>query len=150
MRIVRRILIALHLFIGLGAMAGGLSALLEPTGPMGISTDMLVNAPFDTFLIPGILLFGLIGLGNLAAAAPALMSRRWAGYSSGAMGCVLIGWIVVQCVMLEAVNALHVIFFCLGAVQGCLALALLALEGLWPGTWTTRAVRALRNGAGRG
>ncbi|HRW25784.1 MAG TPA: hypothetical protein P5298_15360 [Spirochaetia bacterium] len=148
MRTVRRLLAALHLFIGVGAVAGGLSALLEPTGPMGMSTDALVNAPFETFLVPGILLFGLIGLGNLASAVPALASRRWAGYASGAMGCVLIGWIVVQCLMLADVVALHVIFFCLGAAQGCLALALLALEGLWPGTWATRAVRSLRRGRG--
>lgn len=146
MRALRVVVFCLHAFVGLGAMAGGLSAILEPTGPMGISTDMLVNAPFDTFLIPGILLFGLIGLGNIAGAALVPFKRRWLGYPSGSLGCVLMGWILVQCFMLESVNALHVVFFLLGAVQGCLALAMLALEGLWPGTWATKAVRALRRG----
>lgn len=150
MRAIRRLLAALHIFIGLGGLAGGLAALLEPNGPMGLSTDALVNAPFDTFLIPGILLFGLIGIGNLAAAVPALFSRRWAGYASGAMGCVMLGWIAIQCLMLADVNVLHVVFFGLGVAQGCLALALLALEGLWPGTWAARALSALRGRVGTG
>jgi hypothetical protein len=63
-----------------------------------------------------------------------LLKRRWLGYSSGAQGCVLMGWIVIQCVMLGSVVALHVIFFCLGAAMSCLALAALTVEGLWPGT----------------
>lgn len=147
MRIVRRMLVALHLLVGLGAMAGGLAAILEPTGPMGMSADALVNAPFKTFLVPGLILFGLIGLGNVAGAALVPLKRRWLGYVDGSLGCILMGWILVQCVMLEAVVALHVVFFCLGAVQGCLALALLAFEGLWPGTWALRAVAALRGKA---
>ncbi|PKL24134.1 MAG: hypothetical protein CVV47_10240 [Spirochaetae bacterium HGW-Spirochaetae-3] len=144
MRIIRRFLVALHLLVGVGAMAGGLAAILDPTSPLGMPADALVNAPFDTYLIPGLLLFGLIGLGNITVAALTPLKRRWLGYASGAMGCVLMGWILVQCVMLEAVVALHVIFFCLGAVQGCLALALLAFEGLWPGTWAARALARLR------
>ncbi len=144
MRYVRPLLIALHLLVGVGAVAGGLAAILDPMTPLGMPVDSLENFPFDSFLIPGIILFGLIGIGNLLAAVPALLGRRWFGYTSGFSACALMGWITVQCLMLGAVVALHVIFFCIGAAMGFLALARLGAEGLWPGTWFNRSVAFLR------
>jgi len=135
MRMIRRCLLVLHVFVGVGALAGGLAAILDPMSPMGMPASSLENSPFDSFLIPGILLFGVIGLGNLAAAVLFALKKPWQGYASGVMASVLMIWIVVQCVMLRAVVFLHVLFFLFGAVMGCLALALLAHEKLWPGTW---------------
>ena len=134
MRIIRALLAVLHIFVGIGAIAGGLAAILNPEAPMGLAAESIPGLPFDSFLIPGIILFGLIGLGNLVAAVPVFLKRRWVGYSSGAQGCVLMGWILIQCFMLGSIVTLHVIFFCLGAAMGCLALAALTVEGLWPGT----------------
>jgi len=141
MRILRRFLVVLHLLVGVGAVGGGLAAILDPAAPMGLRPADLPGFPFESFLVPGIILFAVIGLGNITAAVPALLGKRWLGYSSGVMGCVLMGWIVIQCLMLGAVVALHVIFFALGAVIGCLALAMLTIEGLWPGTLVARVLR---------
>ena len=135
MRIIRILLVILHLFIGAGAVAGGLAAILNPLAPLGMTVESVPGFQFDSFLIPGIILFGLIGIGNLAAAVPVFCKRRWLGYSSGVLGCALMGWIVIQCLMLGSVVALHVIYFVLGAATGCLALAALTVESLWPGTW---------------
>jgi len=134
MRIIRRFLAALHLLVGVGALAGGLAAILNPAAPMGLAAESIPGFPFDSFLIPGLILFGVIGIGNLAAAVPVFLKRRWLGYSSGVLGCALMGWIVIQCFMLGSVVALHVIFFSFGAVIACLALAALTVERLWPGT----------------
>lgn len=134
MRIIRTILAVLHIATGMGALAGGLAAILNPEAPMGLAAESIPGFPFDSFLVPGIILFGLIGIGNLAAAVPVFLKRRWLGYSSGVLGCALMGWIVIQCFMLGSVVALHVIFFCIGAAKACLALAALTVEGLWPGT----------------
>lgn len=134
MRVIRTILAVLHIFVGFGAVAGGLDAILNPAAPMGLAVESIPGFPFDSFLVPGIILFGLIGLGNLVASVPVFLKRRWLGYSSGAQGCVLMGWIIIQCYMLGSIIALHVIFFCIGAAVSCLALAALTVEGLWPGT----------------
>jgi len=134
MRIIRGILAVLHLFVGIGAVAGGGAAILNPAAPMGLAVESIPGFPFDSFLIPGIILFGLMGIGNLLAAVPIFYKRRWLGYSSGVLGCALMGWIVIQCFMLGSVVALHVIFFALGAAVSSLALAALTVEGLWPGT----------------
>lgn len=137
-RATRGFLLGLHLFVGIGALAGGLAAILDPLAPMGMPASSLEHSPFDTFLIPGILLFCVLGLGNLACAAGIAFRKPWRGYASGVSASALVIWIVAQCAMLRAVAFLHALFFLLGAIMGCLALALLAQEGRWPGTWALR------------
>lgn len=113
-------LIVLHYFVGLGALFGGSAAVINPQSPMGMSVDALKNSPFSTFLIPGLFLLLVLGGGNLAGIA---ISRKFPvlkGYIAGFMGAVLIAWIVIQCILLQAVVFLHILFFIIGAVQGCL------------------------------
>lgn len=129
---LRKISIGLHLFIGTGAMAGGLAAVTNPESPMGITTDMLKNGPFENFLIPGLFLMLVLGMGNLLAAAFTLKEHKWWPYISGGMGDVLVFWIIIQCFILFAVAALHVIFFFLGALQGLLAVGVLYQKQMLP------------------
>lgn len=132
MKALRASLVGLHLFVGLGALAGGLGAVMSPASPMGMSTEALKLGPFKDFLIPGLFLMAVIGLGNLGAGLAAARKWRYSGLSSGAMGCVLMAWILVQCWILQAIVALHLIFFAIGAVQGLLAFALLYREDRFP------------------
>ncbi|PKL09407.1 MAG: hypothetical protein CVV51_03925 [Spirochaetae bacterium HGW-Spirochaetae-7] len=148
MRIIRPLLVALHLFVGIGAIVGGIAAIMDPVSPLGMPASALTGTPFDSFIIPGVILFCVIGLGNLAAAVTAFLGKWWMGYPSGTAAIALMIWIVIQCVMLDAVAGLHVIFFTIGAVQGCLALAMTMIEGVWPGTWVTLILARLRRNAG--
>lgn len=132
MKSVRRALLILHFFIGIGAMFGGLMAILNPEGPAGMPTDALKNSPFSDFLIPGIILFTVIGLGNILCGILHLKKSKLQVYASGVAGGALMIWIVVQCIMLETVNFLHVLYFLLGTVQGLLAAVLLFRERLFP------------------
>ena len=60
---------ALQAFIGVGAVAGGLGLALDPSGEsVGIPLELLAETPFTTFLIPGIVLFAVNGLGSLTGA----------------------------------------------------------------------------------
>ena len=57
---------ALLLFVGIGAVAGGLGVILDPSGEsLGVSVDLLINSPFKNFLIPGIVLFTVSWLNKL-------------------------------------------------------------------------------------
>ena len=134
MKAIEPVLGGIHLFVGLGALAGGYLGISDPTlASMGANAeDMLQNAPFDTFLIPGIFLFAVIGLGNLGAGITAFRHWRYQGYAGGAMGGILMAWIVIQCYMLWEINALHAIFFAIGTVQGLLALVLAFRHDLLP------------------
>lgn len=125
MRLIYLLLIALHLFVGIGALFGGLAAILDPQEPLGMPADILVNSPFTNFLIPGIILFTVIGLGNIISALTLRFDSKYQGYISFVFGLALVIFIVVQCIMLNSVVHLHVIFFMIGIVKTILSLIIL-------------------------
>lgn len=132
MKIIYRILFILHVLVGLGAMGGGMMAILNPQGPGGMAVDSLKNSPFSNFLIPGIILFTIIGLGNIFSAITLFFKSRFQGYISSVFGWALVIWIIVQCIMLNIVVHLHVIFFIIGLVQAILSMIILFENRLFP------------------
>lgn len=132
MKIMYKVLMGIHLFVGFGAILGGLAAVTNPIAPLGIPTSALKNSPFSDFLIPGITLICVIGFGNLLAAGLGFSKQKFQGYISGSIGVILMGWIVIQCIMLQAIAALHVIFFLIGMIQGLMALTLLWEKSYFP------------------
>ncbi len=132
MKIIRGTLFIVHLFVGFGALAGGFAAITDPWKPLGITVDALKYSPFHNFFIPGLILFLVMGLGNIFCAFLFHFKTRYQGYVSGVFSGALVIWIIVQCIMLRAVASLHVIFFLIGFVQGILALSLLFEQRLFP------------------
>lgn len=121
-----RILFILHLFIGVGACFGGIPVIIDPSGePMGISPEILKNAPFDNFLIPGLVLFFVIGVGNIITGTFAKKKSTFQGFYSTFMGIILVSWIIIQCYMLKDINVLHIIYFVLGLVLVILGIILI-------------------------
>ncbi|WP_027631492.1 hypothetical protein [Clostridium hydrogeniformans] len=132
MKRLYRLLFALHVFVGIGAMAGGLAAILNPNSPMGIHTDVLKNSPFNNFLIPGIILFTVIGIGNILAALTFTFKLKYQGYISSIFSLALVIWIVVQCIMLNSINFLHIIYFIIGIVEALLSVIMIFENRLFP------------------
>jgi hypothetical protein len=132
MKIVYGLLFALHAFVGIGGMAGGMAAITNPQAPLGAPVELLKNSPFSNFLIPGIILFTIIGVGNVISALVLLFILRYQAYVSGVFGSALVIWIVVQCIMLNAVAFLHVLFFIIGLVQVVLAGIIIFKQRLFP------------------
>lgn len=127
-----RLLFVLHLFVGIGALFGGLVAITNPERPMGMSIELLKNSPFHNYLIPGIILFTVIGLGNILSAVMFHFKSRYQGYISSVFSWALVIWIVVQCIMLNAVAFLHIIYFIIGLIEAALSIAMLFQERLFP------------------
>jgi len=126
-------LVIFHAFVGVGAIAGGLGAILDPSGTsMGISSDILKKSPFDDFLIPGIILFSFVGVCNVLTAITSYKKIKFQAYISGIMSVGLVIWIVVQCYMLWAINILHIIYFILGFVGIYLATILAFKQKIYP------------------
>ena len=132
MRRVYRLLFTLHAFIGIGAIAGGLAAITNPQKPLGISIKLLKNSPFSDYLIPGIILFTIIGLGNVISALMFRYKLRFQGYISSVFSWALVIWIIIQCIMLNTVAFLHVLFFIIGLIQSILSLIILFDKRLFP------------------
>lgn len=145
MKIINRILTGMHIFVALGGMAGGFAAISSPFSPMGMPLNNLKNSPFDNYFIPGIILFGIIGLGNALCAVFPRFWPRYSGYPSGILGCAQMVFIVAQCIAIHGVVALHVIFFFIGLVQAVLASVMLFKEDLFPMNIVKDILRAAGN-----
>ncbi len=110
----------LQVLVGLGAVAGGLSLVLDPSGAsLGTPIELLEKTPFATFLVPGIVLFTVNGLGNLGGAVASFTRRRYAGEIAVALGAFLVAWIAVQ-VFWMGPHWLHALYFGLGILEAAL------------------------------
>lgn len=127
-----RLLFYIQAFVGIGAMAGGLGGILNPQAPMGTPVELLKNTPFSNYFIPGVILFTVIGLGNVFSALMLHFKSKYRGYISSIFSWALVIWIVVQCIMLNVINYLHVIFFFIGLIEVILSTRILFKESLWP------------------
>ncbi len=109
---------ALQAFIGLGAVAGGLGLALDPSGAgLGMPLEVLKDSPFATFLVPGIVLFTVNGLGSLLGAILSFTRRRYAAETSMGLGALLLAWIAVQVYWMPGIHWLHVLYFGLGLLE---------------------------------
>jgi hypothetical protein len=123
--------------LGLGALAGGIALLVEPSGSvMGFDPELLAGSPFPDYLVPGLILAGLFGIGSLAVAALGLRRSRAAPFLAFAIGCAQMAWIVVQLAIIKEVSFLHPVFFVIGLV--------IAVSSVAWGRPTFRAWRAGR------
>jgi hypothetical protein len=103
--------ITLLLINGLGALYGGGNLIMYPDGNgFGMPLSMLAHTPFHDFLIPGIILFAANGLSSIVVCAALLRNVRYAWWLVMAQGAVLVGWIVIQVILIQGVGFLHFLF----------------------------------------
>ncbi|HRD38153.1 MAG TPA: hypothetical protein PLC65_05940 [Bacteroidia bacterium] len=109
--------IALLLFNGIGAIYGGGSLILHPDGSgLQMPLDILKSSPFSDFLIPGIVLFIVNGLGSFFALFTILFNQKKNYLFVIAEGVVLCGWIVIQIIMIKQLLTLHYVMFTTGVM----------------------------------
>jgi hypothetical protein len=127
----RNYLIFLLGFLGLGALGGGGLLIISPGGNLiGMPLSMLEKSPFYSFFIPGIILFILLGI------APCLLTfaliRKPASAFAEKLNCyhdmhwswtyciymafMLIAWIQIEMIFLQAVSWLHTFYMILAMV----------------------------------
>jgi hypothetical protein len=108
MKKARTVAIGALIFLGLSGIVGGIGLIAQANGePFTLPQSLLQHSPFHSYLIPGIILFvanGLLGLLVLW-----LTIRRHPGYGwwVTAQGCVLLGWLIVEMVMLRIAAWAH-------------------------------------------
>lgn len=117
----RKLFIALgvlQLFIGLGAIAAGYGFIMDPSGNnLSIPTELLKNAPFETYLIPGIVLFTVNGISTLAGAVLSLRRHRYSGMGGIILGSALTVWIIVQVYWIGLISWMQPFYFGLGLLE---------------------------------
>lgn len=107
----RMLALLLLMVNGFGAIYGGYSLMLDPTGQsLQLPLNFLESTPFSNYFFPGVILFFANGVFSLAIAL--LILIRASLYRSLVIfqGCILVGWIVVQMAMVRMSYFLDYIF----------------------------------------
>ena len=108
----------LQLFIGLGAVGGGSGLILEPNGSnLGMSLEMLKYSPFSDFLIPGIVLLIVNGIGSIAGSVLTFKRFHYAAEIAITLGSFLVAWIIVQVYWIHSFHWLHALYLSLGIIE---------------------------------
>lgn len=129
--VTSKLLIVLHLLLGIGAVFGGLVLTIDPSGEwIHMPISMLENSPFDSFLIPGIILLVILGVFPLIVAF-ALATKRpcgiadrlnlfkekhWAWAYSLYVSFALVIWITLEIYFIQGIAIVHVGYIFLGLI----------------------------------
>ena len=112
-------------FLALGALGGGFTLIISPNGKLiGMPLSMLAQSPFNNFLVPGIILFVVLGVfpallivglikktaSNLAEQFNFFTDIHWTWTYSIYIAFALIIWLQVQMIFLNAVGWLHTFY----------------------------------------
>jgi hypothetical protein len=121
--------VGLQLVTGLLAIPVGLEMIKNPDGaPLGLPQAWIDMTPFGSWLIPGLFLLAMNGVGQLVAAALIVVRHPLAPWLTGALGVGLMIWIAVQVALLPS-HPLQPIMFTVGVVEGVIAFAWLRRSG---------------------
>jgi len=116
LRVLRTLAVVLLFFNSVSAIFGGIGLIMDPMGEkLGMPVSFLDHSPFDSFLVPGIILLVMNGLLSLMFAF--LVIRRAGCYPWLVIlqGCILLGWLSVQILMIrEYAWVLHTLYYGVG------------------------------------
>jgi hypothetical protein len=120
-----RLAMILEIFLGIGALFGGIQFILAPDGHLlGVPLSMLAGTPFHSFLVPGLLLFTFVGVAPIVAAAITARRGAIAPLAALAVGLTLMGWITVEMVIFAGLTSLFWAFYLvLGTVIAAVGVA---------------------------
>ena len=109
---------SLQAFIGIGAMGGGFMLVKDTSGSaLGVPLSLLEGSPFPNYLIPGIFLLAVNGVGSMIGAGLSFTKRRYAQEIAIVLGAILVAWILIQVVIIKSFSWLHILYFILGVVE---------------------------------
>ena len=114
-RLVGRVCLVLLALLGVGALAGGIALASQPDGSiMGFDVALLAGSPFTDFLIPGLILGVLFGVGSIVTVGLGVTRARLAPFLAFALGVGMMIWIAVELAIIHELSFLHPICFGIG------------------------------------
>jgi len=107
----------LLLFNGVGALYGGWNLMLYPEGSsIQLSMEWLKHTPFIDYRIPGFILFTTNGMFGVFVFVALLLDLKTYPWLVIAQGALLIGWILIQILLIQTLYFLHFICLFVGTV----------------------------------
>jgi hypothetical protein len=115
--------VVLEIFTSIGAIPVGIMFLIDPTGQMVQVPQGWIEATiFGTYVVPGLYLLLVNGLGMLALAVLSVRLHWLAPWLTGALGVGMIIWILVEILVLPETMFLTWILLAVGIILGVVAL----------------------------
>lgn len=126
---------ALAAITALGALPVSVSLISDPSGAgIGLPNSWISNSIFGSYLVPGLYLLLMNGVGMIGLIV-LILARHWAApWWMGTLGVGLIIWILVQLAIMPETSWLQWFFLFSGLVLGFVALFWLRRTGqlkLW-------------------
>ena len=127
----RNLLLVLLGFLGVGAIGGGLVLILSPSGEMlGIPLSVIQNSPFNSYLIPGIILFLVLGITPCLLIFALIEKPKWrfpeffnffrdmywAWSFSIYVAFALIIWIQTEMIYMQSVHWAHTLYLVIALI----------------------------------
>ncbi len=111
-------LVVAGMVLGPAALFGGWSLVSSPDGSaMQMPVSWLEHSPFADYLVPGLLLLGIFGIGSYVVVAAGLLRLGTAPYLAFALGAGQLLWIGVQLAMVRTWHpVMHSLLIVVGAV----------------------------------
>lgn len=126
---MKTLLLIILLFVGITAAVSGVLLIVAPKGGIiSLPLDILSDSPFNSFIIPGIILAVLVGGMNLLAVLFNFKKhpRRYDWAMAG--GVMITGWIVGQMILIKTINWFHIVYILCGMLTILIAYQ---LKGKW-------------------
>jgi hypothetical protein len=115
-----RILLALFLLNGVGAIAGGIGVMRDA---LPFPDVWLQDTPFHSYFLPGLILFLAVGGSHLAAAYAILRRHSLAKSAAVFAGLVLTGWMIGELALIGFRAPIQVWFLGVGLLEFGLSFA---------------------------
>ena len=119
--------VVLEILLSIGALGGGLVLMIAPRGeiiPLPLSA--LAGSPFDTYFVPGLILFAVLGFGPLVAARLAWLRHPLAPTAAFIVGAGLLIWVAVEIAIIGYSNEPP-----LQAIYGVIGIAIVLVAFRW-------------------
>ena len=87
----------------------------DSTGkPLRMNVSLLAGSPFDSFFIPGVILFLFLGISSIIIAFYIINDHTYSTRLIFIQGIVILGWIVVQVLMIKYFHYLQLLYLMIG------------------------------------
>ena len=127
--------VALELVTAFGAIPVGLMLLRDTSGgSVGFPEGWIEGTIFGSYLVPGLYLLVMNGVGMLVLAVLTMQRHRWAPWLTGVLGGGLVIWIGVQLLVMPEVSFLQAMYGAIGIGLAGVSVAWLRRTGqlrLW-------------------
>lgn len=114
-----KVLISCIIIQAISGLAGGIALVSDPTGAsLGIPQEWLSNSPFNDYLIPGVILFSVLGIFPAFVSVGLWKEKHWGWLGSLSLGIALIIWIIVEIIIIgyQSNPPLQLIYGILGII----------------------------------